>query len=88
MKGQTAANSTLELPCAQVGDFKHCFSQYFFSTWQDDRTGVVANKLYFVKPLLGDRQSSYRRYRKDDVVLCCTRIGHTNLTHSYILRNF
>ena len=24
--------------------------------------------------------------RKDEVVLCCVRISHTHLTHSYILR--
>ena len=39
-----------------------------------------------VKPVLGDWQSSYRRCRKDEVVLCRTRIGHSHLTHSYILR--
>ena len=38
------------------------------------------------KPVLGDWQSSYRRYRKDEVVLCRARIGHTHLTHSYILK--
>ena len=44
------------------------------------------NKLHSVKPVLGDWQSSYRRCRKDEVVLCRARIGHTHLTHSYILR--
>ena len=36
--------------------------------------------------LLRDWQSSYRRRRKDEVGLCRARIGHTHLTHSYILR--
>ena len=31
-------------------------------------------------------QSSYRRCRKDEVVLCRARIGHTYMTHSYILK--
>ena len=44
------------------------------------------DKLHSVKPVLGDWQSSYRRCRKDEVVLCRARIGHTHLTHSYILR--
>ena len=52
----------------------------------DDLNGAVANKLHSVKPVLGDWQSSYRRCRKDEVVLCRARIGHTHLTHSYILR--
>ena len=67
-------------------DFKHCISQYILSTWQGDWNGAVANKLHSVKPILGDWQSSNRRCRKDEVVLCYARIGHTRLTHSYILR--
>ena len=67
-------------------DFKHCISQYIISTWQDDWNGAVANKLHSVKPVLGDWQSSYRRCRKDEVVLCHACISHTHLTHSYILR--
>ena len=44
------------------------------------------NKFHSVKPVLGDLQSSYRQCRKDEVVLCCARISHTHLTHSYTLR--
>ena len=62
-------------------DFKHCISQNI----QDDWTDAVANKLHSVKPVLGDWQSSYRQCRKDEVVLCRARIGHTHLTLSYIL---
>ena len=84
------AKSALDLPRAMVGvpytDFKYSISQYIFSTWQDDWNGAVVNKLHYVKPVLGDWQSSYRRCRKDEVVLCRARIGHTHLTHSYILR--
>ena len=36
--------------------------------------------------ILGDWQSSYWRCRKDEVVLCRARIGHTYMTHSYILK--
>ena len=81
-------SSSLDLACIKVGvaypDFKHCISQYIFSTWQDDWNGAVMNKLHSVKSVLGDWQSSYRRCRKDEVVLCHARIGHTHLTHSYI----
>ena len=85
-----AAKSALDLRHTKVGvpynDFKHCINQYIFSTWQDDWNGAFANKLHSVKPVLGDWQSSYRRCRKDEVVLCRVRIGLTHLTHSYILR--
>ena len=89
-RADSAAKSALDLPHAKVGvpynDFKHCINQYILSTWQDDWNGAVANKLHSFKPVLGYWQSSYRRCRKDEVVLCRTRIGHTHLTHSYILK--
>ena len=47
---------------------------------------MVVNKLHSVKPVLGDWQSSYTGCRKDEVVLCRARIGHTHLTHSYTLK--
>ena len=88
----SAAKSALDLPRAKVGvpytDFKYLISQYIFSTWQDDWNGAVVNKLYSVKPVLGYWQSSYRRCRKDEVILCRARIGHTHLTHSYILKKY
>ena len=89
-KEDFAAKSALDLPRTKVGvpytDFKHLISQYIFSTWQDDWNGAVANNLHSVKLVLGDWQSSDRRCRKDEVVLCRARIGHTHFTHSYILR--
>ena len=88
-KADSAAKSALDLPRVKVGvpttDLKHHITQYILSTWLDDWHGAVASKLHSVKPVLGDWQSSYRRCRKDEVVLCRARIGHTRLTHSYIL---
>ena len=85
-KADSAAKSALDLPRTRVGvpynDFKHCINQYIFSTWQDDWNDAVMNKLHSVEPVLGDWQSSYRRRRKDEVVLC-----RTHLTHSYILKD-
>ena len=46
----------------------------------------VSKTFSFSLPVLGEWQSSYRRCRKDEVVLCRARIGHTHLTHSYILK--
>ena len=89
-KSDSAAKSALDLPHAQVcvpyTDFKYLITQYIISTWQDDWNGAVANMFYSVKPVLGDWQSSYRRYRKDEVALCRACIGHTYMTHSYILK--
>ena len=61
-------------------------SANIFSQTLGDWNGAVASKLHSVKSVLGYWQSSYRRCRTDEVVLCRARIGHTHLTHSYILR--
>ena len=64
-------------------------SQCILSTWQDDWNDAVTNKLHFVKPDLGDWQSSYRWCRKDVFLsLVSCRIGHAHLTHSYILKKY
>ena len=89
-KADSATKSALELPHAKVGvpatDFKHCISQHILFTWKDEWNGTVAYKLHYMKPVLGDWQSSYRRRRKDEVVLCRIRIGHTHVTHSYTVK--
>ena len=86
---EKAVKSALDLPHVNVGvsnsDFKHHINQYILSSWQNDSNGTVANKLHSVKPVLGDWQSSYRQCRKDDIVLSHACMGHTHLTHSYIL---
>ena len=82
-KTVSAAKSALDLSRVKVGvpynDFKHCISQYILSTWQDDWSGEVANKLHSVKPVLAEWQSSYRWCRKDKIVLC--RAGIDTFIH-------
>ena len=91
-KADFAAKSALDLPRTKVGipytDFKYRISQNIFSTWQDDWNDAVVNNLHSVKPFLGEWQSSYRRCRKDEVVLCRAHIDHTHLIHSYILKKY
>ena len=43
-------------------------------------------QLHFVRLVLGDWKSSYRRYRKEEIAWCRAPIGHTHLTYSYILQ--
>ena len=80
-KADSSAKSALDLHRVKVGvpyiDFKYHINQYIISKWQDDWNGTVANKLHFVKFVLGDWQTCYRRCRRDNIVLCRARIGHT-----------
>ena len=58
-------------------DFKHQINHYILFTWQDDLNGTVANKLHCVKSVFGDWQSSYRRCRKDGIVVSCRHRSRT-----------
>ena len=91
IRGNENANSAaLDLPRVKVGvpntDFKRHINQYILSTWQDDWNGAVANKLSSRSWEIGS--SPTRQCRKDEVVLCRARIGHTHLTHSYTLNKY
>ena len=44
------------------------------------------NKLYATKPLIGEQPLAYRSVRRDEVVLSRLRLGHSYLTHSYLLK--
>ena len=87
-KRQTVAKSAL-VASAKVGvaytDFQHYI---FFSTCQDE---VFANKLYSVRPVLGDWQSweigSPTSGAEKMKLSYCARIGHIYLMHSYILKD-
>ena len=45
----------------------------------------VHNKLHAIKPIIGGQSLTYRS-RKEQVILDRLRIGHTRLTHSFLLK--
>ena len=61
-------------------------SQYVRDMWQREWDTTVNNKLYATKPLIGEQPSAYRSVRRDKVVLSRLRLGHSYLTHSYLLK--
>ena len=44
------------------------------------------NKLFQVKPFLGEWRPAFRKLRKEQVTITRLRIGHCRLTHSFILK--
>ena len=50
-----------------------------------DHTYYFGNKLLEIKPTIGEHQSVGRNIRKEEVVLARLRLGHTRITHSYLL---
>ena len=67
-------------------DFKPLINKYVFSKWQSAWSDKVNNKLFSIKPTLGESQLCYRSVRREEVVLTRCRIGHTQVTHSYLLK--
>ncbi|KAK6189067.1 hypothetical protein SNE40_005112 [Patella caerulea] len=85
-----AAKSALDLPVSKFllpyTDFKSSITCFIYDRWQRSWDDADTNKLHHIKPLLGDWPSSYKTSRRDEVVLCRSRIGHTFLTHIFILK--
>ena len=50
-----------------------------------DHTYYFGNKLLEIKPTIGEHQSVGRNIRKEEVVLARLHLGHTRITHSYLL---
>ncbi|KAG1686575.1 putative RNA-directed DNA polymerase from transposon BS [Nymphon striatum] len=58
-------------------------NKFLESKWD----GEINNKLHAIKPKLGEWALAYRKSRKEESILCRLRVGHTYLTHSFLLRN-
>ena len=43
------------------------------------------NKLLEINPTLGEWKQSFKKNQKEEVILSRLRIGHTRITHSYLL---
>ena len=54
--------------------------------WQRQWSAVQENKLRSIKNNITTWASSYRRNRKEEVLLCRLRIGHTRLTHAHLIK--
>ncbi len=56
----------------------------WYCKWQTLWSVAVNNKLHAIQPSLG-RPGSRHNTRREDVVLARIRLGHTYLTHSFLL---
>ena len=54
---------------------------YLTTSWNNS----IGNKLLDIKPTIGEYQSVVRNIRKEKVVFARLRLGHTRVTHSYLL---
>ena len=66
-------------------DLKPLINEYILSKWQTSWNNTLHNKLFSIKPLLGESKFACRSVRREEVILARCRIGHTRITHSYLL---
>ena len=68
-------------------DFKPLIMKYILKRWQGSWDQQIYNKLYEIHSLVVKTPCDYGQNRKEQVVLTRCRIGHSRLTHSYLLNN-
>ena len=66
-------------------DLKPHINSFTSNKWQERWSSCPDNKLFKIKPTLGEWPSGFRNSRKEEVVLSWLRIGHTYFSHSCIL---
>ena len=67
-------------------NFKPSINKYILDEWQTLWNNSIGNKLLDIKPTIGEYQSIVRNIRKEEVILARLRLGHTRVTHSYLLQ--
>ena len=87
-----AAKEALEnKPTADLmpfSDLKPLTAKYVYQVWQkkQDETGLVSNEFHEILPKLPNKLLSFCNARKENTVLNRLYIGHSYLSHSFILR--
>ena len=91
-KADRAAKSALSqdiLPFkVPSSDFKHLVNIFTRDVWQNSWADPNNrnNKLFKIKPVLGDWLPGSRSSRREEIVLARLRIGHTYITHNHVLK--
>lgn len=67
------------------GDFVCFIKQFLRNEWQDEWRATVDNKLRHIKDTVLPWDSSSRKNRREEVVLCRLRLGHSHVTHAYLM---
>ena len=69
-------------------DFKPLIYNFIQNVWQQSWSDSANqnNKLYTIKPGLGEWPPGLRTNRREEIVLARLRIGHSYFTHSYLLK--
>lgn len=79
-----ALRSSIDVNEVPYQDLKPFVKRKLRDHWQQQWEREVENKLHVVKPKIG-KPPAQKHDRSVEVALCRLRIGHTHITHSYLL---
>lgn len=68
-------------------DLKPYIDGHIRHTWQTEWSTLIGNKLHAIKPKISETKFKEVLSRGEETLLHRLRIGHTFLTHGYLLRN-
>ena len=74
--------TVFKIPC---NNFKPFINRYIFDKWQTSWNETPFNKLKEIKPVIKESKTVISNIRREEVVLTRLRIGHTRITHSWLL---
>jgi len=88
-RADTAAGVALCLPVTSLklpaSEFKPCVSRFCLEEWQDIWNSAANNKLHAIYPTVGKCIHHNLDSCRDAVIINRLKIGHSRLTHSYLL---
>ena len=67
-------------------DLKPIINKFLHTKWQQQWSNNIHNKLFQIQTTLGEWRPASRKSRREQVVISRLRIGHTRLTHTFILK--
>ena len=87
-RADAAAKSALDLTPDNIPytDLKPKMNNFLHKKWQQRWNRNTSNKLFHVKPFLGEWRPAFRKSRKEQVTITRLRNGHSRLTNSFILK--
>ena len=66
-------------------DYYPVFKRKVHEEWEESWRDLTNNKLRSIKDTVNVWSSSQRKNRREEVLLCRLRIGHTKLTHGWLM---
>jgi ribonuclease HI len=89
-RADSAAKDALQFAISDIRlphtDYKQMVKSYFTNIWQTQWNDNVFNKLQPIKGTVGETKLIGISRRRDEVVLHRARLGHTHLTHCFLLK--